>query len=378
MGKKKTNRKTYDVSNKKGDTSGLKKSKEENGTEENGMVEKDMDNKDMDGKNKITPEVVIKNIIDNYRNEEKSIVEQLKLYSKHGTTTGSLREDIWLKLFERIVPKKFSIEHSVFILDSDGRISNEVDLALVDQNYTPYIFQYGRLKYIPIEAVAAVVECKSTSPGAEQLANWVSSIKKLRTSIESVTRMAAGISFNGLLYGNSASPNQSSKTSAQTSTRPIRILCGYESAVKEEIRKEFDFVLIARGEEKGNCIEVTSRPVNSLHDWYMELNHYQNDTARKQEAEQPERNGDHGNTEGVKGPVSLECEILKKKKAEGGVDLSEYKITEGGEEVPLMSFNFLLNQLLMLINNPILFPHRAYARLFNEMKTIPEQEHQEA
>ena len=31
-----------------------------------------------------------------------------------------------------------------------------------------------------------------------------------------------------------------------------------------------------------------------------------------------------------------------------------------------MTFNFQLNQVLMLINNPMLFPHRAYAELFDQ------------
>ncbi len=82
----------------------------------------------------------------------------------HGSSIGSAREDIWGQLFDMIIPKKFVIEHSVFlIIDSEGNVSHEVDLAILDETYTPYIFRYGRLKFIPIEAVAVVVECKSKS-----------------------------------------------------------------------------------------------------------------------------------------------------------------------------------------------------------------------
>uniref|UniRef100_UPI003FA486C2 hypothetical protein n=1 Tax=Enterocloster clostridioformis TaxID=1531 RepID=UPI003FA486C2 len=35
-----------------------------------------------------------------------------------------------------IVPKKFVIEHSVFIIDSAGNVSKEVDLAIIN-TYTP-------------------------------------------------------------------------------------------------------------------------------------------------------------------------------------------------------------------------------------------------
>ena len=104
----------------------------------------------------------LKSILKNYQQAEESIVKQLYMeHTLHGGTAGSMREDVWKGLFEMILPKKFVIEQSVFIIDSQDGISHEVDLAIVDETYTPYIFHYGRLKFIPIEAVAAVVECKS-------------------------------------------------------------------------------------------------------------------------------------------------------------------------------------------------------------------------
>lgn len=60
-----------------------------------------------------------------------------------------------------VIPKKYCIEQGVFIIDSYGKISNEVDLAVFDEMYTPYIFNYEEIKFIPIEAVAAVIQCKS-------------------------------------------------------------------------------------------------------------------------------------------------------------------------------------------------------------------------
>ena len=45
--------------------------------------------------------------------------------------------------------------------------------------------------------------------------------------------------------------------------------------------------------------------------------------------------------------------------------LSQYQVLENGSELSLMTFNFQLNQILMLINNPILFPHIAYVNMFN-------------
>lgn len=297
---------------------------------------------------------IVDNIIENYTKMEESIVNQLGLYYKlHSLNTGISREDIWLQLFQMIIPKKFVIEHSIFIIDSDGHVSREVDLAIVDNTYTPYIFQYGKLKFIPIEAVAAVVECKSSSVNVSSvdkeqqgkseekeenkeekkgkhvstLEEWCDSIKKLHTSQESIVRMAAGTVIDGILKNGSPL-----RPSSQTSTRPIRIFCGYETEVSaERLLELFDFVLIVK---KGK-LKVHAKP-NDLQEWQKELNHYES-KAEEQES----------------------CKDL----AEYG--LEEYKVEKDGETVTLLTFNFQLNQLLMLINNPILFPHRAYVRLFN-------------
>lgn len=294
----------------------------------------------------------VRNIIDNYRLLEESIVAQLSLYYKHhGTETGTLREDIWLQLFEQIIPKKFCIEHSIFIIDSYGNKSREIDLAIVDQSYTPYIFQYGRLKFIPIEAVAAVIECKSTSLG-DSIHDWLKAVNHLKTSTQSIARMATGMVVDGeshkfdLSDHPQNSPN--SQTSTQTATRPIRILCGYQTSLKKDVQEKFDFCLIAGGSNNPHGIEViVSGTYLNLEQWYYTLNHSQEKLKR----------------DGI-GYSALANEKYS---------LDNYKIMDGDKEVSLMSFNFLFNQLLMLINNPILFPHVAYANLFNR-KTHSEED----
>ena len=273
-------------------------------------------------------EKVLSNIKENYKRLESSIVEQLYMVQEiHGTTIGSAREDIWKELFEMLIPQKFVIEHSVFIIDSEGHVSKEVDLAIMDQTYTPYIFKFGRVKFIPIEAVAVVIECKSQEPNQnkESLIKWSESIECLRTSINSITRIYTGIAIN------KASP-------AQKSTRPIRILCALKGSIKECIKEKFDFIITAHN-EKGNYINIEEGQKNTLATWYKELNFYNMDDEA-------------GEINGV--------EELKE------YTLEDYVVYDKETENTLLSFNFQLNQILMLINNPILFPHLSYVKLFNQ------------
>ena len=273
----------------------------------------------------------IKNIVHNYVQNEKALVDQLYFKTSHGTTIGGFREDIWRGMFEQIVPKKFVIEQSVFIIDSEGRVSNEVDLAIFDETYTPYIFRYRRLKFLPIEAVAVAIECKSTSLDQNNLKIWAENIAALTTSRESYTRI-----FGSIAIGEK-NPN-----STQTATRPLRILCCLnEGIINKSLDsgiKLFDFVIRASEENKNLTIEVDNSK-SSLQAWYCALNH----ADEKQW-----------------------CESIKDGSELKHIKLEEYQVSHKGKLVSLLTFNLQLNQLLMLINNPILFPHKKYASMFDK------------
>ena len=274
---------------------------------------------------------VIQNIKRNYKQVEQSIVEQLYMkHDLHGTTIGSMREDTWKELFQMVLPKKFVMEQSIFIIDSGGGISREVDLAIMDETYTPYIFRYGRIKFIPIEAVAVVVECKSKEINRENIDNWCDQISNLRTARGSIVRLATYI--------------ETGTMKTQQSTRPIRILCKLDTHVDEQIEKRFDFVIYAREANENQPhahLEIKrNTELSNLWMWFKELNFYKEDPK---------------NTE--LGRKELEDHQLK-----------DYEILDNGKINALLTFNMQLNQLLMLINNPMLFPHQKYVEMFNKFE----------
>ncbi|MEI7027385.1 DUF6602 domain-containing protein [Paenibacillus sp. y28] len=286
---------------------------------------------------------VLKKIVQNYNLLEQTIVDQLQFSVAHHLTTGIYREGIWKSLFEQIVPKKFSIEQSVFIVDSQGNVSKEVDLVIFDEQYTPYIFRYGNIKYIPIEAVAVVVQCKSTNVNGDELQKWAVSIDRLKTSLMSVVRTQGSLAC-GL--------DEITKPSTQTSTRPIKILCHTDKKTSEQVQKLFDIIL----HPVGNKLTITIPNENERHlgQWHATLNHAgEDDPVNKQECLTV--------TSGKATEVTLDAYRVRQKE-------------EPREERSLLSLTFQLNQLLMLINNPIFFPHLAYVEMFQ--KYIVEEKQQ--
>lgn len=278
-------------------------------------------------------QMTIRNIKENFERTETDLVNQLYFKTPHGGTIGRHRETIWGKMFVSIIPRKFVVAQSVFIIDSNGRVSNEVDLAIFDEIYTPYIFSYGELKFIPIEAVSVVIECKSTSLNQEGLKRWASSIKALKTSRKSYVR-----TINKIARG------EVNSIPTQTATRPLRILCclneNIVNTTLEEEEKMFDVVIRAGSDENKMHIELDEQK-KSLYDWFISLNHAEGLGEREEKCKEDWE------------------------KAVGNVKLDEYKVHHKGEELSLLTFNLQLNQLLMLINNPMLFPHIAYAEMFD-------------
>jgi hypothetical protein len=287
-------------------------------------------------------EKTIKKVYENYENIEKSLVNQLLLETPNQQLTmGIYRERVWRDLFEEIVPKKFCIDQGIFVMDSHGHISDEVDLAIFDEQYTPYIFNYGKIKFIPIEAVAVVIQCKSKELNSSVLERWIESIDKLTTSLNSVARVMTGVIDNNI---KNTKPKKS-----QTSTRPIKILCciGENEKIGEKIRNMFDICLYV-SKEMNSLKKIIEHENWTYYQWYEELNHFKLERF----GGEFELYNENKNTSGQ--------EIDKK--------LSDIKIIDNkGNENIILSLIFQLNQLLMLINNPMLFPHESYARMFNEI-----------
>lgn len=315
---------------------------------------------------KVPPEKVIYSLAENYESLESSLVKQLSLETpNHHLTTGTNREDIWLTLFERIIPRKFCIEQGVFIIDSYGNISAEVDLAVFDEQYTPYIFNYGKIKFIPIEAVAVAIQCKSKSVDIDNVKDWGDTITGLKTALNAFARIQTGLIDTELdklhskfklqdeKYKNDSKNNQKPTTQSQTSTRPILILCKLDNSA-QEASKKFDIVLRIK---KGKLIKEIPHEDKDLTFWYEKLNHY--DHKRYEENEQKLKD-----LSGICIENSTESE--KRLSHRTLQDLKVYMDPERKDENVTLSLTFQLNQLLMLINNPLFFPHQSYVKMFND------------
>ncbi|MDR2871610.1 MAG: hypothetical protein LBV45_03670 [Xanthomonadaceae bacterium] len=271
---------------------------------------------------KIDNKTIIKEIISNYHQQEKGIITELFMQvGGHSLTAGTHREKVWKVLFEQIIPKKFCIEQGVFLIDSQGSVSREIDLVIFDEQYTPYIFKNKNIKFIPIEAALTVVQCKSEKYAAGSLKEWVESIDNLAPNNQGIAGTVNGIFI----------------TNENRNMRPLRILCGLFNPPKS-IHKYCDLAILANKKNKDKL---------EIHYRFKTFSEIAKEIANLE--------------------IKNDIDEVKKE------ILQALKLPYSKNLPSLLQLMLYFNQCLMFINNPMLFPHQAYADMFNCLSDDPEE-----
>ncbi|MDR2878329.1 MAG: hypothetical protein LBV03_00215 [Fusobacteriales bacterium] len=280
---------------------------------------------------------IIEEIKKNYDKMEKSIVEELFItVNNHQLTAGTFREKVWKELFKSIIPKKFTIEQGAFLIDSKGCVSQETDLVIFDEQYTPYVLKNKNIKFIPIEAVMAAVQCKSSTFSESKITDWEKSIDVLTTGRSGV----AGSATNTVLEN-------------KRKTKPLKIICGtfHDNSEKMMVflnrKSTSSMIICAHSEETGEkyqCGKSIKKLYKSKDNKLSIYNKYNN--LRKI-------------AEFVTPSVEKKDELNKL-----NIEIKKFKVYNSS----LLTLLFQLNQYIMLINNPMLFSHQEYVEMFNENK----------
>ena len=80
----------------------------------------------------------------------------------HPVSKGDASEKIWLELLQTYLPERYQVAKA-FVVDSQGKFSEQIDVVVFDRQYSPFIFNYEGEIIIPAESVYAVFEAKQTA-----------------------------------------------------------------------------------------------------------------------------------------------------------------------------------------------------------------------
>ncbi|MEO5924782.1 MAG: DUF6602 domain-containing protein [Bryobacteraceae bacterium] len=118
-----------------------------------------------------------------FRRVQAEMVAHLSVNNlyEHGATQGAASEQDWKHLFELYLPTRFRTA-PVFVVNGDGRRSQQIDLAIFDTDFSMQLFPRSSALYVPVESVYAVFEVKSliSSETILDAAEKAGSVRELR------------------------------------------------------------------------------------------------------------------------------------------------------------------------------------------------------
>lgn len=112
---------------------------------------------------------------------------------EHASSAGAATEQHWLELFRRYLPKRYR-SAPAFVIDSDGRRSRQIDIAIFDNLYSPPLFPHDSGLHVPAESVYAVFEVKPTISR-----QWLRDASEKAASVRELRRTSAPIIASGAL-----------------------------------------------------------------------------------------------------------------------------------------------------------------------------------
>lgn len=114
-----------------------------------------------DLKEPVLHRVDVRQLFMNHQGEMAASLTRFREDVEHPTAKGDGSEARWRKMLQTYLPKRYQAD-SAFVVDSNGNRSEQIDVVIYDQQYTPFLFKEDGATYVPAESVYAVLEVKPT------------------------------------------------------------------------------------------------------------------------------------------------------------------------------------------------------------------------
>lgn len=120
--------------------------------------------------------------------EQKLLSVQLDLSNTsitHNGVMGEVNEQHLIQVLRKYLPVRYKVDQGI-VIDSNGSTSDQIDIIIFDNQYTPTLLDQQAHRFIPAEAVYCVLEAKSTlnKQNLDYAADKAHSVRTLkRTSV---------------------------------------------------------------------------------------------------------------------------------------------------------------------------------------------------
>ena len=128
---------------------------------------------------------------ESFATEQECLVPKLKSSNRiiHAGDRGEVNEQHFIDFLRKYLPNRYTVDKAV-VLDSEGNVSDSIDVVVLDRQYTPTLLDNDKHRYVPAEAVYAIFECKPKIDKGylEYAGDKAASVRRLkRTSVDICT-----------------------------------------------------------------------------------------------------------------------------------------------------------------------------------------------
>jgi hypothetical protein len=80
---------------------------------------------------------------------------------EHPVAKGDNSELAWRKMLSEYLPNRYQVATGI-VIDHEGAESEYIDVIIFDRYYSPIVFNFNEVLYVPAESVFAVIEAKQS------------------------------------------------------------------------------------------------------------------------------------------------------------------------------------------------------------------------
>lgn len=103
--------------------------------------------------------VDLKMLFSGLQNQMSAQLNTNRDFIYHPGSKGDSLENAWIEWLRKYLPNRYSVDKAI-VIDHEGNTSQQIDIVIYDNWFTPFIFNQNGFYYIPAEGVYAVFEVK--------------------------------------------------------------------------------------------------------------------------------------------------------------------------------------------------------------------------
>jgi hypothetical protein len=108
--------------------------------------------------------VDLKQLFNDLQRQMSAQLNTNREFINHPGSKGDALENAWIEWLRKYLPNRYCVDKAI-VIDHEGNTSQQMDIVIYDNWFTPFIFNQNGFCYIPAEGVYAVFEVKPDVQG---------------------------------------------------------------------------------------------------------------------------------------------------------------------------------------------------------------------